>query len=570
MCTIQIGDLHIDSSFDISVHRVMLEKMYQTINALAIDTDILIVTCGDIVNMGDPNGYKIAETLFSSMKDKLNNKNIDFLFVPGNHDQCDCTFDSFDTFSKSFVKRKIPFLNKNEHLVQCGAIQIMLVNSSFHKDYNFGKIDIESLENSLNSSTKKPLIIVMHHTLINRYDDDHSAVTDGYKFIELINKKDTIAILHGHTHGISNIVVGEKSRVIGVGSLFSYISNCNNQFNIIDVSSDVVQRVDNYRYNSDIGDYSKICLFENTRKNYFSGVKTSETYCQIKKATVDSHGITNLCMEISSDLESYIRDMKDCFKDSIETAKDWLAEDCPSHLYYNHGQYMISGNENAISYVTNELIKNSTSNRAFIPLMCFNDVSSKNKHLPGLASIQFGFNDDTKTKLFCTVYLRSLEVNHFFKINLSEIFLLVQELKEKIRSITNININLYAFKVQFKENFSCFQKAEIDKLTSGDIASLIFNNKTSEIIDLLENKFAINETVVNLEGLNLFFDILEKSQKYDNEASALLKEIIEDTNRLKDLYNRTSNYHEIEPEETGNQNKQHQLIDFFKGLKNHE
>lgn len=73
-------------------------------------------------------------------------------------------------------------------------------------------------------------------------------------------------------------------------------------------------------------------------------------------------------------------------------------------------------------------------------------------HLPSLDVIQFGFDDDTKSKLHLTVYMRALEVNHFLKINIAEMYLLIGSVCDKFRSIQTLELNVIAFRAQFKSS----------------------------------------------------------------------------------------------------------------------
>lgn len=209
----------------------------------------------------------------------------------------------------------------------------------------------------------------------------------------------------------------------------------------------------------------------------------------------------------------------------------------------------------------------ATSNRAIIPLVRFSDVLDKQfGHLPGLNSIQFGFLNDEKADLFCSVYLRSLEVNHFFKINLSEIYLLLMQIFNEIRSVKRLIINIYAFKAQYKEKFSCFRKAKIDTLNVGTLSKFVYQRDILEIVSLLRDKFDMEETVINTTGLTNFYDILKASELYNEKIISGLSEIIREMENLKQEYMKSSNYEEIKPIEERIHKKQERYIELVSNI----
>ena len=478
---------------------------------------------------------------------------------------CASSFDKFQSFIEQY-NGKINFISENVILYEGAEINYVLVNSCYHKDYQYGNIDIGAFKEVI-MKLLKPSLVVMHHTLLSRYSDDRSAISNAYKFLDILENSNVIGVLHGHTHGYSNILVGENCRIIGVGSLFAYIPNCNNQFNIIDVKLGKVERVINYRYNFDLEKFSKVILFENSKRNFFTDNKISTVYSKVKDTVKYYGGINSLSINVNTTVDEYKYDMEKNFEADIDIAKLWLKEEVPSTLYYNHGQYMVDSRNKGINYIINELVRNSTSNRAIIPLVRFSDVLDKQfGHLPGLNSIQFGFLNDEKADLFCSVYLRSLEVNHFLKINLSEIYLLLMQIFNEIRSVKRLIINIYAFKAQYKEKFSCFRKAKIDTLNVGTLSKFVYQRDILEIVSLLRDKFDMEETVINTTGLTHFYDILKASELYNEKIISGLSEIIREMENLKQEYMKSSNYEEIKPIEERIHKKQEIYIELVSNI----
>jgi thymidylate synthase/UDP-2,3-diacylglucosamine pyrophosphatase LpxH len=552
MKILHISDLHINMEFDINKYDAMLDELIRIVKERLSDDDPLFLVSGDIVDKGCPEAYKKAKLIFNKFNSSISSpsKTIHYLFAPGNHDLCKGSFEPFDGFISSYCSG---FSFHNESVIAYDYkkhIRFLLVNTVFHKDPNHGEIELSLLEKKL-KETKRPTVIVMHHTLMSRYKDDESAIRDAYAFLNLVEKNNVAAIIHGHTHGASQIVVGDKCQVIGVGSLFSHFPNCNNQFNIIDIENNSVKSVLNYRFNADLNNtYEPHNLFKNRRENYFMSESIFTAYSEIRECVKSKKDVNSLQMIVNSDYDSYIKEMTERFRDDIELAKEWLKGVCPEDsLYYNHGQYMTDGQARAIDYVIRELKRDSSGNRAIIPLINFKDILSLGSdYVPGLTSVQFGFENESKSKLYCSVYLRSLEVNHFLKINLSEIYLLVKELHNEIRSIDKVAINLFAFKAQYKEKFGCFRKAIIDKMSIGDIAHIVYHDSVEKILTLLNDKFDMDETIVNISGLRNLYDIMRTSGEYKNDVIDSFHDLIcFMTNELRKEYERSSVYREWEP-----------------------
>ena len=132
----------------------------------------------------------------------------------------------------------------------------------------------------------------------------------------------------------------------------------------------------------------------------------------------------------------------------------------------------------AIDFVINELKSKATSSRAIIPLINFEQVvNSGDDFLPSFDLVQFGFEHEIKNQLYVTLYLRALEVNHFLKINLCEIYVMCKKISEEIRSIESIDVTVIAFKAQYKEHYGCFERAEIDMYSEADITVLLLGTQ---------------------------------------------------------------------------------------------
>lgn len=569
MYILQLSDLHIGIDIDLNEYQSKIDKIYEEVNNIIEKSEMLIFCiCGDVTDKGNKNGYDNAIKVIDYLKVKFTDYNFKLEFIPGNHDICEEKFEEFDKFIARYIDGKYSYEDKNIVVRNYGGINLVLVNSSYHKDHKYGKIDLVQLRNELKGNENN--FVIMHHTFISEYDDDQSAIRNAYKFIKALDENNVCALLHGHTHGYSDISISKECKVIGVGPLFKKLEDINNQFNIIEIKAGKVNRVYNMRYSSDLENYSLVDVFSRENLNNFYGNSLKKVYNEVVKSTKEHGVIINFNMNIRTDLDRFNDDVQTIFSEQIDIAEQWQEETPPSTLYYNHGQYMFKGKVDPIDYIINELKNKATSSRAIIPLINMEDVvGSGDNFLPSLDIIQFGFKEDNKEELHVTIYLRALEVNNFLKINLSEVYVMCKKISEKIREISILNITIFSFKAQYREKYSCFRKADIDMIEESDLMISVIEKDINTIIDLLENKHELSETVVHLDGVEKLERCIKnynrrKKEVYSEEICNSINYLKKNMEKLKELRVSTSNYTEIDQEEKKVEALLQQLIKEFK------
>ena len=558
MRIIQIADLHINKDSDIDKFKSRIPRLYDALGKnLNKEESTVFCILGDIVDKGNPAFYNNAIELLNYIKKVFTDYAPKFVFIPGNHDLCSCrllsdklicyeqkrTIDYYNNFIRSFDNS----YNLTDNYKEYDNIGIILASSVSHGNCEYGLIDTEAL-NSINLT--KPSILITHHAFFSVDNNDSAAIRNTYKIFNVIEEKNIIGVLHGHTHGYMNIKIGEKCQVVGVGPFLKPIPNINNQANLIIVNESGIHNVINYFYKEDFNQYEFKTVFE--KKSFiYKGLDIEKIYSNII-LDVQKYGILpNMYLNLCMPLKNFNEQIERIFSEQIPIAKLWQeTSDVPESLYYNHGIYMKSKRKTAMDFVIEELNSKATSNRAIIPLIKFKDViKSGDGFLPSFDLVQFGFCDDTKRNLFVTLYLRALEVNHFLKINLCEIYLMCKQITENIRSVETVDITVLAFKAQYKEKFGCFKKAEIDKITEAKIThSLDNSNDLKSVIKWLEEKKNFNETVVESKGIQSFCNALHEK----NENKKIRQDIIEVSdsilNKMMDLKEerrKNSNYKSI-------------------------
>jgi hypothetical protein len=225
--------------------------------------------------------------------------------------------------------------------------------------------------------------------------------------------------------------------------------------------------------------------------------------------------IRNLRVHLNCKYDVFKKDIKKHFEEDIKKAEQWQASKLNPEWYFNHGERMRCEEENGLAYVIKELKNKHNTGRAIIPLMNFSDVieQSNNDKFPSLISYQFALNDEPNLELVVTVYLRSLEVANFLKINLCEVYNICERINICIKGIQTIDLNIFAFKAEHFPNFGCFRKATLDvmaetKKTEFLLYEFIRQKKVKKIVEMLEEKKKLGETVIVSSGISVLNDSL--------------------------------------------------------------
>lgn len=570
MKIVQLTDLHLNGEEKLDAHAQLFEQLVLNIKEhVSRDEEIVILVCGDIGNKGSLKGVENAEHLFELLKNGLSGYNVYFEFVPGNHDLVEDSFWVFDSLATKFSDYRVNFTDESIVEREYYDCNLVLINSVYHKDYKYGKIDFENYQKIGKSS--KCRVAVMHHALLSRYCDDFSSIRDAYRFISSLEDVNVKAIIHGHVHAYSEMSVGNGCQVISVGSFFSNQQDVNSQFNIIDVRSGNLNYVINFAYRKDLGKYTDHIVFERGQRGVFEGRSIRKVYQEVVKSTMASGAIHNLYMQVKQNFGEFGREVREDFVDEMKMAKDWIAQDVPENLHYNHGS--IFNKENAgVKYVVKELSQKTTSSRAVLSLLepC-SAYASEDDFLPSLNIVQFGFADEKRDELHVTIYLRALEVSKFLKINICEALMLAESVRDKIRSIENVCVSVFTFRAQCKEGFGCFSKAYIDKEPEAALSRMICKGDFELLVEKLEEKLALKETVVVTDGFIKLRTAIETNKEDFDMAlvDSVLKridDVVECMARLKEVRATSSLHHvALEAEEDLSQEIQ-RVIDDFKML----
>ncbi|MBD8894835.1 metallophosphoesterase [Desulfovibrio desulfuricans] len=569
MYLIQISDLHLGDCCDLKLISKKIDSFFESVQQkVSPDEEVILCVLGDIINGGNASACKDAIEIINYIKCKFcNYLKFKIVAVPGNHDICADEYGNLSFHTFNVLCNEFDYFCKGDCAcvkVEFDEADLLLVNSVFHRDYKCGYVDIDEIKKII---ITKNTFIVMHHSIFGIDKFDMSAIKDGYSILNYVEKNKISGILHGHTHGYRNVVIGNDCRIVGVGSFLKQVDDINNQCNIIHVDHNGIYSIDNFFYQGDFKEYKSQNVFTQKPTEIYSGVDLSDIYAKIKSDVQKDKIIQNFCMKVKFSLEEFESQVNKYFSDNIKDAYLWQSKELPDNLYYNHRQFMQSKNKDGIDFVVDELNAKPTSSRAVIPLIDYDRViNSGDGYLPSFNIVQFGFNDDSKTKLIITLYLRALEVNFFLKINLCELLLMAKEISESIRSVQDVDMNIYAFRAQYKEKFGCFVKAKIDTLSSADILMLICHSEFENIISLLKEKNDFCETIVNKKGileLRSAFNAVATRKKIVKRVFSLLDHVEKSMDELECERCKTSNYAAIAEKENMTQRAFCDLITLF-------
>ncbi|KKI86325.1 hypothetical protein [Shouchella clausii] len=190
--------------------------------------------------------------------------------------------------------------------------------------------------------------------------------------------------------------------------------------------------------------------------------------------------------------------------DVAKEAEDWQNPQQPKHLHINHGKYIT---EKGVDYIIEELKRKSQSNRAVMSLINQGDIiDSGDNPIPSFMVLQFSIEG---TELYITAYFRALEVSKFLRINIEEIRLIAKEIYDQIIGLTEVKLNVFAFRAYIKENQSSLKRQEIDLLKERHILRLMQDNPEKLIVLLKDKKEA--STVIENKSLHHIYEILTDS-----------------------------------------------------------
>ncbi|MEK3885733.1 hypothetical protein [Paenibacillus sp. PL2-23] len=222
-------------------------------------------------------------------------------------------------------------------------------------------------------------------------------------------------------------------------------------------------------------------------------------------------------------------------------AEAWQNPVQPTFLQINHGSYI---GESGINHVIEELKIKQHSNRALVSLINQKDImKSGDNPIPSFMILQFSQEGN---ELYVTAYFRALEVSKFLRINIEEARIIINQIYKEIPNITNVKLNIFAFRAYVKEQQTTLRKQEIDLMPERQLLILMQTNP-KKMITLLKEKLH-ESTVIENGSLNLINEIINDSSAratlHKCFSGELLKDVLKkalaSSQELMDLRRKTS------------------------------
>lgn len=259
MWLIQIADIHNSNRQTFEKIKKIANEMVTCINDNVRSDDLVVFTiCGDILNKGQEIGFGDTLYFINIIKKNITSKHIEFVICPGNHDIVNSngikSFKKLDEFIFNLsLDTNVIFEKNSINIKTINNIDFIIINSSFHLDHTYGKIDLEKLNDILNKSKCNEKIVILHHHMIPVKEGETSTIVNSYEFLRTLEGQNILAILHGHQHMKMEMVVGSGlTKIIGVGSILTDIeTNYNNQFNLIEIEKNNLKSIIEFKYNMD-------------------------------------------------------------------------------------------------------------------------------------------------------------------------------------------------------------------------------------------------------------------------------------------------------------------------------
>lgn len=267
-----ISDLHINDCSEPYLKEIYhrIDRMIKVILGQIDPMELLIVVmCGDVVDGGKKKYFKSAQKIFNYIKDNIKDnirdnvqkERIEFVMVPGNHDMCDNSFCAFDEFNKKYCKDVVGIFETDSCCVKSiENFNFILANSTYHKDYNYGKVDFDAIEKSANPLLDN--ILVTHHSTVSEDDNDIASIRNVSRLISVINRKNIRYHFHGHTHGTLWTRIGNEGYSLGVGAMFFKAEEMVSQFHLITIKGNRIVKIVNYMYLIDRDKYISDLIYE--------------------------------------------------------------------------------------------------------------------------------------------------------------------------------------------------------------------------------------------------------------------------------------------------------------------
>lgn len=285
MKILMFSDFHInniDFNIDEAIH--IIDKAYEAVCVeLDIKEIIIILICGDIINMGSAESFDEAEQIFDHIRNKFADLNVIFRFVPGNHDICNGSLTDFDNFTQKYSDFHTNYSTVSAYSEQIENVNFIYASSVQNGNFRFGQLNYEEIKTCIDKSHYN--VFVFHHSLFSEDNkgNDEAVIRESIKLLEPSFCPTPYYVLHGHYHGDQIIPLAGGGLVIEAGSIFYARKNVNNQFNLICLNKEKIEAVQRFTFEANHDSFRKTSLYP------FSKAVVTETYKKMNYSDVTNY-----------------------------------------------------------------------------------------------------------------------------------------------------------------------------------------------------------------------------------------------------------------------------------------
>ena len=224
-----LSDLHLGNNTKIDDAKDILSRLCSRIRASSPTSEILLfIIMGDLIHASKTSAFDDAKKCLDHICFELKEYNVNFEFVPGNHDIHEEDLVEFDKFITQYGARNM-FSKKSTYSRIYDNVNFIFADSNLSRDYRKpGQLDISAIEKETKDMQN---LLFCHHGFTHSYIGDHDTVENGHLVLSQLEKMNIGFAFHGHAHRSEATVSQAGISEIGCGTFLQDISDMDGVFN---------------------------------------------------------------------------------------------------------------------------------------------------------------------------------------------------------------------------------------------------------------------------------------------------------------------------------------------------
>ena len=275
---LMISDLHIKET-DRPEKLNWVAQFCKYIKEQASDQLMIVFVLGDIINGGKKEAFDAADTVFSYIKEHTFPVDLQFIFLPGNHDYCDGDINPFADFCRkqqSALSQYIDFTKRDTWSFEYDKINFILCDTMKGEHYHSpGQLSISNIQAAY--SEGKENVLLMHHRILFEDAQKHGGIVNQTEVLAALSSLQIRFIVQGHAHFTRSNTSLTGIYAFGLGSLAmegeeqTWIENESKQFIVLSTSDGQVEAVTNMLYRGGEKRFVPYRMYPATPNDYSDG-----------------------------------------------------------------------------------------------------------------------------------------------------------------------------------------------------------------------------------------------------------------------------------------------------------